>query len=403
MAKRIHKRRFLALTMIAAILLSLLAGCSNDTPAPTDPTEPSQVQEEAPLTVTQRSLLLDSGEGVQLEAEGPSEITFTSSNPDVATVDAGGYVQAVGKGNAMIAITGGGETAYCGVIVDSQGTMIGIAEKKANVLFSDMILYQPTEINGMAYDAAANSFYFSQPYGTSSYDNLVSDIIVSKVDLVKNETDSYWAKTGWMRFYESGYGYLTAENDGNGTKLWLESNGDYYGYGTSVSLIDWENGGYGQGEYGQTLVLPDLEGSLLPVVDAQNDLLAVYVEEEKTYYFYDRQDLLDGNAGAYLHKAVCEGRQEPAAGVDDSQGRYNASLRGAAIHDGYIYQVSGNSSIYVSVFDMDGNLQYCHRVTDFSDMETRIPRGITCVDGKLYLTIASGSTSCYFANVWVYE
>lgn len=399
MAKRIHKRRFLTLTMIAAILLSLLAGCSNDTPAPTDPTAPSQVQEEAPLTVTQRSLLMNSGDGVQLEAEGPSEITFTSSNPDVATVDAGGYVQAVGKGNAMITISGGGDTAYCGILVDSHGTMISIAGKQANVLFSDMFLYQPTEITGMAYDPAANSFFFAQPYGTSSYGRLASDIIVSKVELVENG----WEKAGWMRFYESGYGYLTAENDGSGTKLWLESNGDYYGYGKTVSVVDWEDGGYGQGAYGQTMALPDKEGFLSPVVDAENDLVAVYVEEEKTYYFYDRQDLLGGNADAYLHKAVCEGRQEPAAGVDDSQGRYNASLRGAAIHDGYIYQVSGNSSIYVSVFDMDGNLQYCHRVTDFSDMETRIPRGITCADGKLYLTVASGSSTCYLANVWVYE
>ena len=105
----------------------------------------------------------------------------------------------------------------------------------------------------------------------------------------------------------------------------------------------------------------------------------------------------------YLHEAVCENGQEPVAGVDESQGFYNATIRDFAVADGYIYQICGSSSIYVSVFDLEGTLQYCYRVPDFDDMEVRTPGGIACEGGKVYIAVGSGNSSYYFGNVWMFE
>ena len=395
--------------ILAAIILLILlvVGLRPTTAEPqaTDPATQPTVVQVPDLEVAERSVLLKSGESVQLTVSGPENVTFTSSNKDVATVDAGGYVKAAGKGNALITITAGEQTAYCGVLVDAQGSMIDVSKQKATAVFSDMILYQPTEIIGLAYDSMENSFYFSQAYGNSSYKGVASDIMVTKVEhLTDQDTEeATWAKTGWMRFYESGLGHITAENDGKGAKLWLASGGDYYGSGTTISRVDWKAGTYGQLEYGETYQLADWDDYLCVAVDVENNQVVMYDEVEKAYYIYDREALLNGGTAVYLHKFTCENNKKPVAGIDDSQGRYNATLRGFAVADGYIYQVSGQSSMYISVFDLNGDLQYCHRVMDYDDLEFRVPQAITCVDGKVYMAVATGSTACYFANVWMFE
>ena len=106
---------------------------------------------------------------------------------------------------------------------------------------------------------------------------------------------------------------------------------------------------------------------------------------------------------AYVHAFSCKSNQEPVAGEDDSQGRYNASIRGYALHDGYLYQFSGSSSIYVSVFDLDGNLQYCHRLDNPTEKDYYMPASISVVDGKVYVAIATGSSDYNLANVLVFE
>lgn len=354
---------------------------------------------KAELSVDQRSLIMKSGETKQLKAT-EEDATFTSSNPSVAKVDASGKVTAVAKGNALITITSGEKTAYCGIIVDGMGSMVDITTQKANVVFSDVLLEEPEAITSLAVDIAGNAYYLAQPYATSAYEILPSDIVVSKV--AKNENNT-WATTEWMRFYESGTGTIAIEKDGIDTYLLLESNGTYYGSGNTLSSVKWENEGFGQEEYGTVYNFSEVSGSASPTVDTWNNMVVIYDNVKKSYLFYDREALQSGEDAVYLHEAVCENGQQPVAGVDESQGFYNATIRDFAVADGYIYQICGSSSIYVSVFDLEGTLQYCYRVPDYADMEVRMPGGIACEGGKVYIAVGSGNSGYYFGNVWRFE
>lgn len=351
----------------------------------------------------QRSLLLKSGESVNLNVNETlleEGVTFTSSNTGVVTVDASGVITAVSKGGALITIADGDETVYCGVIVDGQGSIIDVTGKSANVLFSDIMLHAQTEIVGMAVDTVNNAVYLSQGYGASAYVPLNSDIMVSKVALV----DGVWQRDSWMRFYGSGKGSIAMDMDGETPRLWLESGGDYMGYGKTISLVEWEDYGYGQDSYGQTFDPVGPANTITVSADPESGFVVVYDRSEKCYLLYDRKSMLEGEAEPqYLHKFECAANQTPEAGNDDSKGRYNASIRGYVLHDGYLYQLSGSTSIYLSVFDLEGDLQYCHRISDHEDLETRMPASIAVADGKIYIAIASGNSTCYLANVWVFE
>lgn len=397
--QRSKKWLFIILGMIVAtaIIILLLFSCGNNKGG--GDKVPVTNEPEATLTVDARSLLMKSGESKQLTAS-LKDAAFTSSNTSVAKVDNSGNVTAVAKGNALITITSGEKTAYCGVIVDSAGTMIDVSKQKAKVVFSDVLLEEPEAITSLAVDIANNAYYLAQPYATKSYEILPSDVVVSKV--TKNK--SAWETTEWMRFYESGTGTIAIEKDGIDTYLLLESNGTYYGSGNTLSSIGWENEGFAQEEYGETFTFAEVEGSASPAVDTLNNMLVIYDNVKKSYLFYDREALQSGENAVYLHEVVCANGQTPVAGTDDSQGFYNATIRDFAVADGYIYQICGSSSIYVSVFDMEGTLQYCYRVPDYAeDMEVRTPGGIACEGGKVYIAVGSGNSSYYFGNVWMFE
>ena len=343
--------------------------------------------------VEQRSMLLKTGETRQIAIIDEKEVTFESDDTAVAKVDEKGVVTAVAKGCAVITISDGENTSYCGVIVDGIGTVIDITGKKAEALFSDMILNAQTKIVGMGVDTTNNAIYFSQSYGASAYVPVNSDVIVSKVEL----KEGTWTRGSFMRFCESGEGHLDVE-DG---KIWMESGGSYLGLGKAISCVTWEDKGFVQESFGQTYDIGELEGTKL-AVDSENDMVAVYDADNKQYLIYDKSSLKEDTQNTYVHAVVCAKDQEPALGADDSQNHYNTSIRGFALADGYIYQISGGNNIYVSVFDLNGKLQYCEKIEDFTDMEMRFPAAIAVENGNVYLGIQSGTDACYFANVWKY-
>lgn len=343
--------------------------------------------------VEERSVLLKNGESKQLTVADKTEVTFTSGNTEVATVDEKGVIRAVAKGSTLITITAGKEIAYCGVIVDGIGTIVDITSKKVEILFSDMMLNAQTKIAGMGVDVSGSAIYFSQSYGATAYAPENSDVIVTKVELQKN----VWTRGGYMRFYESGEGHLDVENE----KIWMESGGTYLGIGTKISCVDWQENGFVQESYGQTYDVGKLDGTKL-AVDSENNMVAIYDATNKQYLIYDKSGLKEGEANTYLHAVVCAKDQTPIFGTDDSQNHYNSSICGFALADGYIYQISGGNNCYVSVFDLNGTLQYCERIEDFTNMETRIPAAIAVENGHVYLCVQSGRESCYFANVWKY-
>ena len=399
--KKTTKKKWLPLVIALIITVIIVLGLGiyiskmngGDVKIPTASTK------EDLVTVEQRSFIMRSGETQTLTVKG-KDVKYASSNEAVAKVDESGTVTAVAKGNAMITITSGNETEYCGVIVDLVGTMIDVSKQKASKIVSDVQLEEPGAISGFAMDSINDVYYFAQPYGTSSYDNLASDVIVNKVQ--KNNKGVY-ELTSWMRFYESGTGRIAIDKDGTDTCLLLESNGTYYGTGNTLAKVKWEDEGFGQEEFGTTYTLDGIAGSASPTVDNKNNLLLIYDKSSGAYFVYDKETVEKDKTATYLHSVKIKGEQTPVAGVDESQGFYNASIRGVAFADGYIYQISGSSNIYISVFDMNGTLQYCRRVADFSDMEVRTPAGIAIENGKMYIAVGSYNTSYYFANVWMFK
>jgi hypothetical protein len=391
---------FIVLAVLVAFLVVLLMLLLNINKTPGGETVPTQSEQLA----SQRTYTLKTGESVNLILDGLVNPTLTTSNPNVVSVAADGSVKALKAGNALITVTSGDYTYHCGILVDSVGEIVDVTKLQANILFSDIMLNSQREIEGMTIDPLENAFYFSQVYGASAYNPLASDIIVSKVVLGKGEDgNEAWVRGDYMRFYESGSGMITADVLNGKTALWLESNGSFQNAGSTISVVEWDDHGHDQENIGTTYELAGLKGFVNPVVDVENDLILAYDTGTKSYKLYVRTDLMEGEAAACLREIKCESHQTPAMGLDDSQGRYNASIRGYALGDGYIYQISGNTSIYITVFDLEGQLQYCYRLADYPDMETRMPAAIAYKDGKLYVTIASGNSTCYLANVWVYE
>ena len=354
-----------------------------------------------PITIKERSLTLNVGDTQKLTIESGEDLTFKSSAPEVATVDNQGNITAVAKGNTMITISDGKQTAYCGILVSPQGVMIDISKQKANVVFSEVTLFQFGEIIGFDYDAQRNTFYFSQRYAIGPYNTMKSDSMFTKVE----EMDGSWQRTESMHLYNHGYGYFALDLTSTEVCLVTEAEGAYLDRGSALAYLRWENNTIHNLEEGGTWHFPDIEGSYSIKIDEANNLAIMRVEEERESYYllYNYEDFKNENEPKYLKKIVCESGQTPANGVDDSQGRYSATPKGYALHDGYIYQVSGANRIYVSVFDLEGNLQYCHRVTDYADLEFRRPGGIVIANGKMYMAVSSGETDLYQANVWVFE
>lgn len=383
----------LVIAIIATVIIILLLGILWKVLDGRD-NVPAVAETDTTIEVETRSLLLKAGETKKIFLQ-ESDVTFESSNTAVATVTEDGTVTAVGPGMALITITQGDKTGYCGIIVDGVGELVDISSKKATNLFTQMALYETVEIEGMAVDAANNAIYLSQNYGITAHTPLNADLIVTKVDLI----DNTWTKGSYMRFYLSGEGHFDVDN---GT-VWMESRGTYVGLGKTISSVQWEDEGFVQEAFGKTYNIGELNGTRL-AVDSENHMVAVYDAENKQYLIYDSSALSEETSNPYLHAVVCEKNQEPALGVDDSDGTYNASIAGFALADGYIYQFGGSrTQMFVSVFDLSGQLRYCKKLDIQTENEDGTPVGIAVKNGEVYVCLQSGdSTTCYYANVWKY-
>lgn len=388
------QKRFILWIALIAIVVCFVA-CAQETPSP----EPTSGEESlAQLLTPQRSQLLNIGQSLQLSI--PEAVTVSSSDEKVATVDQSGLVTAVGKGLALITVSDSDESAVCGILVPGEDSFIDVTKLSAKEVFTDLKLHSATQILGMAVDAKNQAVYLSQRYGSDSYVPLNADILVNQV---VHQADA-WALSGWMRFSGSGKGSICVDNDGANTRLWLESGGDYIGYGKTLSLVQWSDQAYCLDAYGEVFTPQGVSGGMTVTADTENNMVLVYDRTEKCYRIYNRADMLSGEKEpAYVHAFTCKANQTPAAGEDDSQGRYNASVHSYALYNGYLYQFSGSSSIYLSVFDLNGQLQYCHRLEGLSDADYYMPAAVSVSGGKLYVTIASGSSEYNLANVLVFE
>lgn len=393
------QKKFFVRIALVAVLAMCLTACSSKK-EPSTEQQPEIVVSLADLLAPQRSQVLKKGQTLQLYIPNDQEVAIASSDEKVATVNQTGLVTAVGEGTAMITVSAGEESALCGIVVKAEDSFIDVMKLSAKEVFTDLHLHSGTNIMGMAVDQANQAVYLSQIYGSNSYVPLNSDILVNKVQC---QADT-WELSTWMRFSGSGKGSISIDNDGTTTRLWMECNGDYIPYGKAISLMPWSDNSYAMDSYGQVFQPQDVQGGMTVTVDTENNMVLVYDRTEKCYRIYNREEMLAGEqAPAYVHSFVCKANQTPAAGKDDSQGRYNASVRGYALYNGYLYQFSGSSSIYLSVFDLEGNLQYCHRLENLADADYYEPAAIAISAGKIYVAIASGSSEYNLANVLVFE
>lgn len=394
------QKKFVIMIALIAVLAVCFAACSKENPSSDILSEEPVVASLAEVLAHQRSQLLESGKTFQLDLPKDREVTVASSNEKVATVDGSGLVTAVAEGMAVITVSDGEESALCGILVDAQGSMIDVTKLSAKEVFSDLELHSATEITGMAVDTKNQTVYLSQHYGSDGYVPLNSDIMISAVE----KKADVWELGSWMRFSGSGKGPICMDNDGQTARLWMECSGDYIGYGKAISLVDWSDDTYCLDSYGEVFAPQGISGGMTVTADVGNNMILVYDRAEKCYRIYDRAQMLAGEqAPQYVHSFQCKANQTPVAGEDDSQGRYNASIRGYALYDGYLYQFSGSSSIYLSVFDLAGNLQYCHRMEDLPDTDYYMPASISIADGKIYVAIASGNSEYNLANLLVFE
>lgn len=392
------QKRFLLWIALIAVAAMCFTACSEKSDAPEKSSE--ELVSLAEILAPQRSTLMGSGETLQLYIPKDREVTVTSSNEAVATVDENGLVTAVENGMAIITVSDGSESALCGVVVRGEGSFIDITKLTARELFTDLELHSATEITGMAVDSQNQTVYLSQSYGTSSFVPLNSEILINEVEC----KEGTWELASWMRFSGSGKGSICMDNDGTTPRFWMECNGDYIGYGKGISLMEWSDETYCLDSYGQTFTPQGIRGGMTVTADVANNMVLIYDRTEKCYRIYDRAEMLAGQQEPdYVYSFTCSANQTPQAGEDDSQGRYNASVRGYALCDGYLYQFSGSSSIYLSVFDLEGKLQYCHRLTDLPDVEYYMPAAICVTEGKIYVAIASGNSEYNLANVLVFE
>lgn len=277
-----------------------------------------------------------------------------------------------------------------------------LTKMTGKAVFTDVGLQRATVMRGFGVDEENKAFYISQPYRDEP-----SDLILTKVESI----DNTWQGTEWMHVWESGYGGLCFEKGKDGNPyLWMESNGTLEDVGSTISYVEWQNEAFLQTEYGQTFSFDETKyGNPSPQIDEENDWLVLRMTggDDGTFYaFYDRSSLLNGEDAECIYKVSCASGQKASSGVDDSRGRYGTiTCRGFAVGGGYIYQVHGNANgkIYITAFDLKGNLVYCHLVSEYEDLSYREPEGLAYVDGKIYLLLATGSSSDYLASVIVFE
>ena len=118
-------------------------------------------------------------------------VTFTSSNPAVATVDGNGVVYAAGKGNAVITATASGKSATCAVEVHYD----------ANSGARDFVIRLYTYALGRNYDVAGLNNWTGQiTSGAMSYRQVAANFFYSEEFRLHNYNDTQYVEILYQTF-----------------------------------------------------------------------------------------------------------------------------------------------------------------------------------------------------------
>ena len=115
---------------------------------------PGQTENLATISLNKSSLVLTTGHAetlVATVANGSGDVTWTSSDTNIATVNASGEVTAVAKGSATISASYSGKTANCAVTVKNVNdvyTLVSVQQNENLKQFENNVLDSEDEFRG---------------------------------------------------------------------------------------------------------------------------------------------------------------------------------------------------------------------------------------------------------------
>lgn len=393
--KKIKTYKILLSALLALALLSLAAcGQSNNTPAeapsagetPEPPGGESQAPTE-PLTLSENSVFLSSGEEITLSASRP-DVSYTVADESVAKIDANGKLTALAHGATYVTASSQEETAVCGVLVDMLGgeDYVNINGKSMKPVIHERELIKWTILQNWDFVPQTGDFYLIQQYDTTPSDDIVTR-------LQPDGTETY------MRLLNAGHGnILCAEYAEDGSVyLWVNANGNVSGTHDSFMRVKWEDGGIIDNDCEHIWTVEGMTYHPSAVVDEENRLALVAVKQGTKMFFriYDMDSMLAG-------QPVELTRFECLLGTADGEMGYH-SFQGLCIKGDYIYFLEGGpgTNIYVSVLDFSGQLLSMELVNGYETISYREPEGVQVIDGEIYIGIGSGDSGNRRANIFV--
>lgn len=393
------------IALMCAASLLLVSGCSKNTETPVTEAESnvSTIKANAAdegvtidmtgkiiedtLELSADYLSLKTGETSQLTVSDAEDVTFMSSNPEVATVDENGLVTAIQSGNALIVAEADGKRGTCGVMIDLIDENINIAGKKMTPYLYNLKIAKENTVMQSFTVAPDGTVYTIQQFNSTP-----SDCVMTKV--LTDGTQEY------MRLVEFGHGNAIAvdfDEEGN-EYLWVPSVGNVEGTSNGMSRIKWESGAYYQEQAGTTWVGDNFDANPNAAVDIESRRLLIFVDP--VCYIYDLDAFLSGEVAeplfiTTLYKSAATG--EPGSSY----------YQGIALYGEFIYRYEGDpgEDIYLYTYDLDGNLLYSNLIDGYSELaETyREAEGMAICNGKIYVGIASGLEGFRRANIFTFE
>lgn len=357
-----------------------------------------QPEKKTVISLDSSGLLLSEGEtaGLTVTYDGTGSVAYSSSDETVAKVSADGIVSAVSKGNAVITVTDGDNSAVCGVIVGLQNELIDVRQQELKRILAEKYLLTLTVMQNIVVDG--EDIYLIQ-----RCDGTPSDLVIQKYN--EDNISEWMVLTG----FGSGVGFSAEKNENGDLYFWTESNGNSNSEGLTISRFKWEPGTVLVQQGAQSWNFHQSEGAAYASVDQENGLLCVRTASTGGYTFtyYDLRSMSESGNAVPLYAIeldmLTSMLDEDINPTGTSVGQYG--FQGFAIDGQYIYQYYGtaNSGAFLSVYDMMGNAQYIHRVAEYPDLEYREADGITVAGGKVYIGMATGLSGDRRANVFVWE
>lgn len=386
-------RKSILFLLLPALLLFSLTACGQGDAAPAETASagqaeaPLQTEAPAPLTLSETSVFLRSGETVQLGANRDDAV-YTVADEAVATVDSGGKLTAVAHGLTYVTVSSQGETASCGVLVDVLGNdaYVDISGKTMEPVIYEREMIKWTILQNWDYVSETGDYYFIQQYDTTPSDDIVTR-------LQPDGTETY------MRLLNAGHGnIISAEyaDDGN-VYLWANAYGDISGSHSGFMRVRWEDGGVVDNDCENIWELDGMTYYPYAVVDEDSRLALVYSRPgtKMVFRIYDLDSMLSGEPVLLTEFQLARGTADGEAGYQ--------SFQGLCIFEDYIYMLEGGpgTNIYISVYDFSGELVSMELVNGYETISYREPEGLQIIDGELYVGIGSGESGNRRANIFV--